>query len=150
MTTTDNQIEELLWRRFQSEHRRLDRVLDDVGSLIAAGSFETARKRFGEHRLAAERHRLAEDEILKAILGDRESRKFVQRVRRERTGVVDQTERIWARLCRDHLDQIPRMMARLKKLEAQHEEAERRLILAELPLSPTRRRAHRELLFHLS
>jgi len=42
------------------------------------------------------------------------------------------------------------MMARLKKLEAQHEEAERRLILAELPLSPTRRRAHRELLFHLS
>ena len=57
MTTTDNQIEELLWRRFQSEHRRLDRVLDDVGSLIAAGSFETARKRFGEHRLAAERQR---------------------------------------------------------------------------------------------
>jgi len=149
MKTENHRVEELLWRRFQSEHRRLERVLDDVEALIAAGSFETARKRFGEHRLVAERHRLAEDQLLTAILDDREARRFVQRVRRERGGVIEQTKRIWTRLGRDRLDQIPRMLARLRKLAAQHEEAERRLILAELPLSPTRRRVHRELLVHL-
>jgi hypothetical protein len=147
---TEDRIEEVLWRRFRSEHRRLERVLDDVGSLIAAGSFETARKCFGQHRLAAERHQRAEDELLTVILGDgRESRKFVQRVRRERRGVVEQTERIWARLCRERLDHIPRMLARLKRLGAQHEEAERQLILGEFPLSATRRQAHRELVLHL-
>jgi len=149
MTFENHRVEELLWRRFQSEHRRLDRVLDDVESLIAAGSFETARKRFGEHRLVAERHRLAEDQLLTAILGDREARRFVQRVRCERGEVVEQTERIWTWLCRERPDRMPRMLARLKKLAARHEEAERRLILAELPLSPMRRRAHRELLLHL-
>jgi len=150
MKPENNRVEKLLWRRFESEHRRLDHVLDDVESLIAAGSFQTARKRFGEHRLLAERHRFAEDELLTAILGDRESRRFVQRVRNERKKVVEQTQRIWGRLCRDRLDQIPSMVARLRKLAAQHEEAERRLILAELPLGPTRRRAHKELLLHLS
>jgi len=145
----EHQVEELLWRRFQSEHCRLERVLEDVESLIGAGSFETARKRFGEHRLVAERHRLAEDELLAVVSGDRETKRFVARVRRERRRVLEQTERIWTQLCQERLEHLPRMLARLKALAAEHEEAERRLILGEFPLTSTRRTAYKELLRRL-
>ena len=149
MRTQNHRVEELLWRRFESDHRRLERVLDDVRSLATSGSFETARKRFGEYRLRAERHRLAENELLAVCKGDRTVERFAERVRRERRKVLEQSDRIWMRLCRERLAHAPRMLARLNKLAAQHELAERQLILAELPLSPARRRAHGNLLRHL-
>lgn len=149
MKTPNHRVEEILWRRFESEHRRLERVLDDVRRLAASGSFETARKRFGEYRLVAERHRMAEDDLLAVCNSHREVRKFVERVRRERRKVYEQSDRIWMRLCQERPAHTSRMLSRLNTLAAQHEEAERRLILAEIPLSPARRRAHEDLLRRL-
>jgi len=143
----NQRIREHLWHDLQSEHRQLDKVLNDVRSLAEHGSFETARKRFGEYRMAHERHLSAERQ-LEALCRD-ETASFVTRLRRERTRVLDQSERVWRRLCQEKSAGVPRMLERLAALVAKHEDAQRRLILADLPLSPESRRQQGALLQHL-
>jgi len=142
-------LEKQLWRRLAAEHRRLQATLIDVGKLVADGSFETARKRFGAFRMSEERHLIADRKLLVLCEGSRELERFLDRVRRNRERILEQTERVWARLCQEKVSHIPRMLARLANLVAENEEAQRRLILADLPLSSARRRLHRELLVGL-
>ena len=145
----NRQIREHLWQHLQSEHRLLDKVLGDVGSLAAEGSFETAKKRFGEYRLAHERHLVTERKLEALYLEVRETASFVTRLKRERTRMLEQSERVWNCLCQEKNTQVPRMLGRLAILVAEHEDAQRRLILADLPLSPERRQEQAELLRQL-
>ena len=48
----EQQVREHLWHDLEAEHRHLSHVLEDVAGLVREGSFETARRRFGEYRLA--------------------------------------------------------------------------------------------------
>jgi hypothetical protein len=145
----NQRIREHLWQHLESEHRQLDKVLGDVESLAADGSFETAKKRFGEYRLAHERHLIRERKLEALYREIRETASFVTRLQRERTRMLEQAERVWASLCQEKNAQVPRMLERLTTLVAQHEDAQRRLILADLPLSPERRREQAELLRQL-
>jgi hypothetical protein len=63
--------------------------------------------------------------------------------------MLEQSERVWSCLCQEKNAQVPRMLGRLATLVAQHEDAQRRLILADLPLSPERRQEQAELLRQL-
>ena len=125
----DQQVREHLWRDLVAEHRHLARVLDDVASLVEEGSFETARRRFGEYR--------------------REVAAFLGQLEKERARVLEQSERVWSCLCREKRAPVPRLLERLSSLVAEHERAQRRLILAELPLSPELRNAQGVLLRRL-
>ncbi|HUM12731.1 MAG TPA: hypothetical protein VLT82_17415 [Myxococcaceae bacterium] len=149
MSTPSSLIEDQLWRRLESEHRQLRAALSDVGRLASAGSFETARKRFGAFRLSQERHLVADRKLLVLCEDNRELERFVERVRRNRERILEQTERVWVGLCHEKVTHLPRMLARLTRLVAENEEAQRRLILADLPLTSERRRLHRELLLQL-
>ena len=149
MRTPGSPIKNQLWRRLESEHRQLRTTLVDVGELAADGSFETARKRFGTFRVSQERHLVADQKLLVLCENNRDLQKFLDRVRRNRERILEQTERVWAQLCHEKVAQLPRMLARLVRLVAENEEAQRRLILADLPLSAERRRLHRELLLQL-
>ena len=136
----NEQLRENLWRDLRAEHRQLERVLDDVRSLAEDGSFETARRRFGEYRLAHERHLNAERK-LEALCSDvPEVASFVDRLRRRRARVLEQSERVWISLCQERGALVPRLLHRLATLVADHEDAQRRLILADLPLGSERGR----------
>jgi len=140
------QIREHLWHRLEAEHRQLEKVLLDVESLAAASSFATARKRFGEFWIAHERHLIAERK-LEAVCGETpEMRAFVVRLRGERKRMLEQYDRVWSQLSKERNTHLPGMLARLATLIAAHEDALRRLILADLPLSLERRRAQGSLL----
>jgi hypothetical protein len=145
----NQRIREYLWQHLESEHRQLDKVLGDVESLAEGGSFETARKRFGEYRLAHERHLITERKLESLYREVRETASFLTRLQRERTRMLEQSERVWSCLCQEKNAQVPRMLGRLATLVAQHEDAQRRLILADLPLSPERRQEQAELLRQL-
>lgn len=145
----NQRIREHLWQHLESEHRQLNKVLGDVESLAAEGSFETARKRFGEYRLAHERHLVTERKLEALFREVRETASFVTRLKRERTRMLEQSERVWKCLCQEKNAPVPRMLGRLATLVAEHEDAQRRLILADLPLSPERRQEQAELLRHL-
>ncbi len=149
MRTPDSSIESQIWRQLESEHHQLRVALVDVGTLAAAGSFETARKRFGAYRVRLERHLVADWKLLVLCEDNRELEKFLGRVRRNRERILEQTEGVWAQLCHEKSTYLPRMLGRLARLVAENEEAQRRLILADLPLSSERRRLHRELLLQL-
>ena len=123
-------IKNQLWRRLQSEHRQLRETWFDVGELAADGSFETARERFGTFRVSQERHLVADQKLLVLCEDNRDLQKFLDRVRRNRERILEQTERVWAQLCHEKVAQLPRMLARLVRLVAENEEAQRRLILA--------------------
>jgi len=147
--TTGSSIENQVWQRLESEHRQLRTALVDVGKLAAAGSFETARKRFGTFRMSLERHLVADFKLLVLCENNRELEKFLHRVRRNRERILEQTERVWAQLCHEKSAYIPRMLGRLAGLVVENEAAQRRLILADLPLNSERRRLHRALLLEL-
>jgi len=142
-------VREHLWHDLVSEHRSLVKVLDDVESLVEHGSFETARRRFGEYRLAQERELVAEQELEKLCSGVREVASFLVRLQRERTQVLEQCDHVWTCLCRETRAPVPRMLGRLASLMLEHEDGQRRLILADLPLSPELRTAQGELLLRL-
>ena len=74
---------------------------------------------------------------------------FVTQLQRERTRVLEQSERVWTCLCRERSAPVPRMLGRLASLVAEHEVAQRRLFLADLPLSAELRSAQGALLRHL-
>jgi len=137
----DQRVREHLWHDLEAEHRHLAHVLDDVGSLVEEGSFETARRRFGEYRLAHERHLLAEQKLEAFCAGMRDAASFLKKLQRERTRVLDQSERVWTSLCREKGGPVPKMLERLGALVAEHERAQRRLILGDLPISPELRSA---------
>ena len=80
---------------------------------------------------------------------NRKLERFRVRVRRNRQSILEQTERVWAQLCQENLNHLPLMLARLARLIPENEAAQRRLILADLPLNSERRRLHRELLLQL-
>jgi hypothetical protein len=145
----DQRVREHLWHDLEAEHRHLAKVLDDVQSLVEEGSFETARRRFGEHRLAHERHLLAERKLEAFCAGIRDGASFLRQLHRERTRVLDQSERVWNCLCREKSAPVPRMLERLGSLVAEHERAQRRLILGDLPISPELRNAQGALLRRL-
>jgi len=145
----DQKVREHLWHDLESEHRHLARVLDDVGSLVREGSFETARRRFGEYRLAHERHLLAERKLEAFCAGLRDASSFLRKLERERTRVLEQSERVWTCLCREKSGPVPRMLDRLSSLVTEHERAQRRLILGELPISPELRNAQGAMLRRL-
>jgi hypothetical protein len=145
----DQRVREHLWHDLEAEHRHLSRVLDDVGSLVAEGSFETARRRFGEYRLAHERHLQAERKLEMFCAGVREVGSFLAQLERERARVLEQSKKVWTCLCRERRAPLPRLLERLATLVAQHGRAQRRLILAELPLSPELRNAQGALLRRL-
>ncbi len=145
----DQQVRQHLWHDLEAEHRYLARVLDDVGSLVADGSFETARRRFGEYRLAHERHLQAERKLEMFCAGVREVASFLAQLERERARVLDQSEKVWTCLCRERPGPLPRMLERLSGVVAKHERAQRRLILAEFPLRPELRDAQSVLLRRL-
>jgi hypothetical protein len=145
----NQRLREHFWHDLESEHRSLAKVLDDVGSLVDRGSFETARRRFGEYRLAHERHLMVEQRLEEVCVGVREVASFLTRLHRERERMLDQCEHVWTCLCREKSAPVPRMLDRLASLVAEHEQAQRRLILADLPLSPQLRSAQGELLLHL-
>jgi hypothetical protein len=147
--TTSFPIGNQVWRRLESEHRQLRATLVDVGKLAAAGSFETARKQFGMFRVRLERHLGADFRLLVLCEHNGELEKFLHRVRRNRERILEQTERVWAQLCHEKVSNLPRMLGRLASLVVENEAAQRRLILADLPLSSERRRLHRELLLEL-
>lgn len=145
----NQRIREHLWHRLESEHRQLEKVLLDVQSLAAASSFATARKRFGEYWIAHDRHLVAERKM-EALCGEApEMRAFVARLRSERQRMLEQYERVWSQLSKERNAHLPGMLARLATLIAAHEDALRRLILADLPLSLERRRAQGSLLRRL-
>jgi hypothetical protein len=131
----DQRVREHLWHDLEAENRHLGRVLDDVASLVEEGSFETARRRFGEYRLAHERHLLAERKLESFCAGIRDVSSFLKKLDRERARVVEQSERVWTCLCREKGAPVPKMLERLASLVGEHEAAQRRLILGELPLS---------------
>jgi len=145
----DQRVREHLWHDLEAEHRHLTRVLDDVGSLAGEGSFETARRRFGEYRLAHERHLLAERKLESFCAGVREISSFLVQIERERTRVLEQSERVWSCLCKEKHAPLPRLLERLGTVVTEHERAQRRLILAELPLSPELRNAQGAMLRRL-
>src|SRR5215813_4593487 len=91
----DQRVREHLWHDLEAEHRHLARVLEDVRSLVEDGSFETARRRFGEYRLAHERHLLAERKLESFCSGMPNSASFLKKLNRERTRVLEQSERVW-------------------------------------------------------
>ena len=142
-------IREHLWHRLESEHRALGTTLVDVEALAAAGSFETARKRFGQFRLAHERH-LHTVRTLESVLVELpETGVLVTRARRERARVFEQSDRIWSQLCRERNARLPRMLARLSALGAAHDETLQRLILAEPPPGSLQLGAHQRLVWRL-
>lgn len=145
----DQRVREHLWHDLVAEHRHLARVLDDVASLVEEGSFETARRRFGEYRLAHERHLLGERKLEAFCAGVREVAAFLEQLEKERARVLEQSERVWSCLCRERRAPVPRLLERLSSLVAEHERAQRRLILADLPLSPELRNAQGALLRRL-
>src|SRR5262249_26951447 len=145
----DQRVREHLWHDLEAEHQHLARVLADVGSLVEEGSFETARRRFGEYRLAHERHLLAERKLEAFCAGVRDASTFLRRLGRERTRVLEQSERVWTYLCRERSAPVARMLSRLSSLVAEHERAQRRLILGELPISPELRNAQGAMLRRL-
>jgi len=145
----DQRVREHLWHDLEAENRHLARVLDDVGSLAGEGSFETARRRFGEYRLAHERHLLAERKLEAFCAGVREVSSFLVQIERERARVLEQSERVWTCLCREKRAPLPRLLERMTTLVTEHGRAQRRLILAELPLSPELRNAQGALLRRL-
>ncbi|MGZ5950902.1 MAG: hypothetical protein ACXWO1_12320 [Isosphaeraceae bacterium] len=149
MRTKGSPIENQVWQRLESEHRQLHAALVDVGKLAAAGSFETARKRFGTFRVSLERHLVADSKLLVLCEDNRKLEKFLHRVRRNRERILEQVERVWAQLCHEKVTYVPRMLGRLASLIVENEAAQRRLILADLPLNSERRRLHRELLLEL-
>ena len=131
----DQRVREHVWHDLEAEHRHLGRVLEDVESLVEEGSFETARRRFGEYRLAHERHLLAERKLEAFCAGMRDAHSFLGKLDRERTRLLEQSERVWTSLCREKSGPVPKMLERLASLVAEHERAQRRLILGDLPLS---------------
>ena len=145
----EQQVRERLWHDLEAEHRHLAHVLDDVASLVGEGSFETARRRFGEYRLAHERHLLAERKLEAFCAGLRDAASFLKRLDRERTRLMEQSERVWTYLCREKSGPVPRMLDRLSSLVVEHERAQRRLILGELPISPELRSAQGAMLRRL-
>ena len=145
----DQRVREHLWHDLEAEHRHLARVLDDVRSLVEERSFETARRRFGEYRLAHERHLQAERKLESFCAGIRDASSFLRQLDRERTRVLEQSERVWTYLCREKRSPVPRMLERLASLVADHENAQRRLILGELPISRELRNAQGALLRRL-
>ena len=147
--TKSSPIGNQVWRQLESEHRQLRAALVDVGKLAAAGSFETARKQFGMCRMRLERHLVADFRLLVLCEDNKELEKFLHRVRRNRERVLDQIERVWTQLGHEKVTYLPRMLGRLASLVAENEAAQRRLILADLPLNSERRRLHRELLLEL-
>jgi len=147
--TWGSRIEDQIWRQLESEHRRLRAALVDVGELAAAGSFETARKRFGAFRVNLERHLVADQKLLVLCENNRKLERFRVRVRRNRQSILEQTEQVWAQLCQENVNRLPLMLARLGRLIPENEAAQRRLILADLPLNSEGRRLHRELLLQL-
>jgi hypothetical protein len=149
MGERDRRVREHLWHDIESEHRSLARVLVDVECLVEDGSFETARRRFGEYRLAHERHLNAERQLEEACAGVRELVSFLTRLHREQSQVLEQSERVWTYLCREKGASVRRMLDRLASLVAEHENAQRRLILADLPLPPERRSAQGEVVRRL-
>ena len=132
----DQRVREHLWHDLEAEHRHLARVLDDVRSLAEEGSFETARRRFGEYRLAHERHLLAERKLEAFCAGVREVASFLVQLERERGRVLEQSERVWTGLCRERRAPLPRMLERLATLVTEHERAQRRLIPRRAPAEP--------------
>ncbi|HEY1907358.1 MAG TPA: hypothetical protein VGG91_15030 [Myxococcaceae bacterium] len=149
MGEREQQFREHLWHDLESEHRSLARVLVDVECLVEDGSFETARRRFGEYRLAHERHLIAEQKLEEVCAGVREVAAFLTQLQRERSRVLEQSERVWTYLCREKGAPVRRMLDRLASLVAEHENAQRRLILADLPLSAERRNAQGEVVRRL-
>ena len=145
----DQRVRQHLWHDLEAEHVHLAKVLDDVGSLVGQGSFETARRRFGEYRLAHERHQQAERKLEMFCAGVREVGSFLAQLERERARVLEQSEKVWTCLCRERPGPVPRMLERLAGLVAKHGRAQRRLILAELPLKPELRDAQSVLLRRL-
>ena len=61
----------------------------------------------------------------------RDATSFLKKLQRERTRVQDQSERVWTSLCREKSGPVPKMLERLGALVAEHERAQRRLILGE-------------------
>jgi len=149
MGEREQRFREHFWHDLESEHRSLKRVLDDVEWLVEDGSFETARRRFGEYRLANERHLVAEQKLEEVCAGVREVAAFLTQLQRERSRMLEQSERVWTYLCREKGAPIRRMLDRLASLAAAHEGAQRRLILGDLPLPPERRDAQGELVRRL-
>lgn len=145
----EQRVREHFWHDLESEHRSLKRVLDDVDCLVGDGSFETARRRFGEYRLAHERHLIAERKLEEVCTGVREVASFLTQLQRERSQMLEQSERVWTYLCREKGAPVRRMLDRLASLVEEHESAQRRLILAELPLPPERRSAQGEVVRRL-
>jgi hypothetical protein len=144
MGEREQRVREHLWNDLESEHRSLKRVLGDVESLVEDGSFETARRRFGEYRLAHERHLIVERTLEEVCAGVREVARFLTQLQRERSRMLEQSERVWTYLCREKGAPVRRGLDRLALLVAEHEQAQRRLILGELPLPPERRSAQGE------
>jgi hypothetical protein len=144
MGEREQQVRQHLWHDLESEHRSLKRVLGDVECLVVEGSFETARRRFGEYRLAHERHLAAERMLEEVCTGIREVAAFLTQLQRERSRMIEQSERVWTYLCREKGAPVRRGLDRLAVLVAEHEPAQRRLILGELPLPPERRSAQGE------
>ncbi|RPH65542.1 MAG: hypothetical protein EHM78_25195 [Myxococcaceae bacterium] len=60
--------------------------------------------------------------------------------------MLEQTERVWSRLCQEKVTHLSRMLTRLAALVTKHEDAQRQLVLGELRRSPEQRRAQAELL----
>ena len=149
MRTTGSPIEGQIWQRLESEHQQLHDALTDVRGLVAASSYTTARKRFGTFRMSLERHLAADSRLLVLCEDDRKLERFLRRVRRNRAQILEQAERVWAQLCHEKGGALPRMLGRLSRLVVANEADQRRLILADLPLSPERRRLHRVLLLEL-
>src|SRR5215813_10726619 len=149
MGEREQRVREHFWHDLESEHRSLARVLDDVDCLVEDGSFETARRRFGEFRLAHERHLIAERALEEACAGVREVAAFLTQLQRERSRVLEQSERVWTYLCREKGAPVRRGLDRLASLAAEHENAQRRLVLGELPLPPERRTAQGEVVRRL-
>lgn len=128
-------IREHLWHRLASEYRDLEKVLVDVQALAAVGSFETARKRFGQFRLAHERHLRAVQTLESLLAGRPGTSVFLSRVQRERARITGQSDRVWSQLCRERSGQVPRLLSRLSALVVEHEQTLHRLILGEPPLT---------------
>lgn len=134
MTTTheSQNFKQDAWHHLCDDHRKLDAVLTDVRSLAFSGSFVTGAKRFGEFRIAQERHMTLEDELftlLRALPGCPD---FVHLMSQEHQHAAEIMNDISTFLSRGETDRIGALLAELASRLRDHEKQEQRLFLLEI------------------
>jgi hypothetical protein len=143
------EVNKVLWRHLFDDHRRLDAILEDVRQLASCGSFAAAAKRFGEFRLAQERHIHAEENVLDRLNQSSERHPVVERVRQTHRQVLELLDELSHRLSRWEVDDFGTRIEALCKTLGAHEQDETVMFPA-LEQKLRDPKAYQRLLLHLA